>query len=66
MEVPDKKRDYTATQVVPFFRTLYDRKLLDAYAASAISSLGLAGGDEWRLAHADAIQVYTQFMSGAK
>ena len=66
VEGPDKKRNYTATQLVPFFRTLSDRKLLEAYAATAISSLGLAGGDEWRLAHADEIQAYMQFMSGAK
>ena len=62
----EPQSDYTGQHVVPFFRALYDRKLLDAYAAVAISSLGLPGGDEWRAANKESIDAYTRFMSGGK
>ena len=59
-----RSRDYTATQVVPFFRKLAGAKLLEAFVADAISSLGLAGGDERRLAHAGQMEAYRRVMSG--
>jgi hypothetical protein len=62
----ERGRDYTATQVIPFFRALYDRKLLDAYAGVALSSLALPGSEEWRLANAASIEAYTQFLGGTK
>ena len=66
VEVPDRKRDYTATQIVPFFRTLYDRKLLDTYAGLALLSLRLPGSDEWRKANDESIQAYIRYRAGAK
>ena len=57
------QRDYTSQQVIPFFRVLYDRKLIEAYAAVAIQTLELEGGDQWRAANAASIEAYKQLMS---
>ena len=55
-------RDYTAKQVIPFFRTLYDRKLLDTYAGIAIMSLRLPGMEEWAKENEAAVDQYLAFM----
>lgn len=61
-EVPNAGRDYTAKQVVPYFRTLYERKLLDTYAGIALMSLGLPGMEEWAKANETAVERYLAFM----
>ena len=66
VEAQGPKRDYTSQHVIPFFRTLYDKELLDAFAAAAISSLWFEGSAEWSLANPEAIHKYAQFIGGTK
>jgi tetratricopeptide (TPR) repeat protein len=63
-EAPPKGNDHTSTVNVAFFRTLYDRKLLDAYATIAVMPMGLAGTNEWIEAHRTEIDAYVAFMNG--
>ena len=49
-------RDFTSKQIVPYFRTLYDRKLLDVYAGVALRSLDLPGEAAWTEANRAAIE----------
>lgn len=65
-EVPNKGRDHTAKQVIPFFRQMYDRKLLDAYAGIALLSLKLPGTEEWRKASQAEIDRFVAFMQESK
>ncbi|HEV7239967.1 MAG TPA: tetratricopeptide repeat protein [Thermoanaerobaculia bacterium] len=62
----ERSSDYTSRQVIPFFRTLYDQKLIDTYAGMALLSLRLPGTEEWRAANEASIQAYVQHFAGAK
>ena len=66
VESQKPQRDYTSQHVIPFFRELYERKLLDTFAGVALLSLRLPGSDEWRKANEESIQAYLAFQSGAK
>lgn len=61
-EGPNKGRDHTAKQVIPFFRELYDRELLDPYAGVALLSLKLPGTEEWVKANEAEFEAYLAFM----
>jgi tetratricopeptide (TPR) repeat protein len=50
--------NFTAMVNVPFFRVLYDKKLIDAFAAVAILSLNLPGRAEWLKGHEGDVQAY--------
>jgi len=66
VEAQKPQRDYTSQQIVPFFRSLYDKELIDTYAGVALLSLRLPGSDEWRAANDAAIQTYLQFLAERK
>ncbi len=55
---------YSRRRNVPFFVALEEKGLLDAYAAVALSSLGLKGGDRWLKKNDEAVQDYIAFMQG--
>lgn len=54
---------YTATQNVPFFVELHERKLLEPFAAVALSSLQLKGSEEWRKLNEKKLADYQAFMA---
>jgi len=66
VEAQKPQRDYTSQQVIPFFRALYDKQLIDTYAGVALLSLSIPGSDEWRTANDASIQAYLQFVAGLK
>ena len=59
-----RRRDFTAKQVIPFFRALYDRKLLDTFAGIAIAPLNLPGMEEWQKNHQAEVEQYMKLMRG--
>lgn len=62
----DLGSNYSASRNVPFFVALEEKKLLDAYAGVAISSLGLKGGDRWLKKNDAAVRAFAEFMQGQK
>lgn len=54
---------YTATHNLPFFVALHERKLLDAYAARALSPLNLDGASAWQKQNAKALAELDAFLA---
>jgi tetratricopeptide (TPR) repeat protein len=61
----DLGSNYSASRNVPFFAALEEKKLLDTYAAVALSSLALKGGDRWLKKNDAAIKAYVAFMQAS-
>jgi tetratricopeptide (TPR) repeat protein len=59
----DLSPSYSATQNVPFFAELHKRELLDAFAATALSSLNLKGADKWQKQNAQKVAAFAAFMA---
>ena len=62
----ERGRDWAATQVVPFFSALHQRKLLDVFAGVALVSLHLPGMEEWGKANQAELDKYFAFMREQK
>ncbi|MEA2490037.1 MAG: hypothetical protein QOH21_1829 [Acidobacteriota bacterium] len=59
----DLGTNYTTTQNIPFFVTLDEQKLLDAFAGDVLLPLDLKGGDAWAKKNAAALQQYRAFIA---
>jgi len=63
IEINEKESgSYTLDVHRPFFAAMNDAKLLDAYAGIALSTLHLAGMDEWVKANGKSIEAYLDWI----
>ena len=65
-EANEAGSNYTTEHNLPFFVALYDKKLVEAFAGVALTSLNLKGQDAWLKKNAKAVQSYQAFMAGQK
>jgi tetratricopeptide (TPR) repeat protein len=66
LEMKDAPKTYSGSRNVPFFATLSNRKLLDAFAAVALSSLNLKGTEDWMKQNTKSVDEFKAFMASQR
>lgn len=65
-EGPPAGRDYTAKQNVPFFVSLAENNMLDAFSGLAISSLGIDGTEKWMKENEASLSALGEFLRSSR